>query len=272
MHLFTRYPSDRKAALSRGLKPRTFQVLKRVIFNNFKKIPKMAFPTNSTCPVVALPTLTGCTVPFRQSKIKKILAINSTVTTAELTALLPAALGGAGTSVTITAGLNALVTNNKLKASPIIGGVTVAEPATTTITNTNACAPINVVTGQDITFNSTSGSTALTSTFVTSGQGIILDWQEREWWSKFNNCFFGGLFLVDCDSNLYYLLNNNFDCVAATGASAFPTLSATANLTIDETGIWTWKGKISSSTGFTIRPAFNLGAITGAGAANSVLL
>ena len=232
----------------------------------------MAFPTNSTCPVVVLPALTGCTVPFRQTKIKKILAINSTITVAELTALLPAALGGAGTSTTITAGLNALVTNNKLKASPVIGGVTVAEPAITTITNTNACSPINIVTGQDITFNSTSGSTALTSTFVASGQGIILDWQERQWWSRFNNCFFGGLFLVDCDGNLYYVLNRDFDCVAAAGASAFPTLSAIANLTIDETGIWTWKGKISSSTGFTIMPAFNLGAITGAGAANPILL
>ena len=232
----------------------------------------MAFPTNSTCPVVALPTLTGCTVPFRQSKIKKILAINSTVTNAELAALLPAALGGAGTSASITAGLNALIANNKLKASPIIGGVTIAEPAITTITNTNACSPIDIVTGQDITFNSTSGSTALTSTFVASGQGIILDWQEREWWSKFNNCFFGGLFFVDCDSNLYYVLNRNIDCVAAAGSSAFPTLCGIGNLTIDETGIWTWKGKISSSTGFTIRPAFKLGAITGAGSANPILL
>ena len=109
----------------------------------------MAFPTNSTCPVVALPTLTGCTVPFRQSKIKKILAINSTITVAELTALLPAALGGAGTSTTITAGLNALVTNNKLKASPVIGGVTVAEPAITTITNTNACSLQDRIPGSD---------------------------------------------------------------------------------------------------------------------------
>ena len=205
----------------------------------------MAFPTNSTCPVVALPTLTGCTVPFRQSKIKKILAINSTITTAELTALLPAVLGGAGTSATITAGLNALVTNNKLKASPVIGGVTVAEPTITTITNTNACSPINIVTGQDITFNSTSGSTALTSTFVASGQGIILDWQERQWWSRFNNCFFGGLFLVDCDGNLYYVLNRDFDCVAAAGASSIPTSSARASLTIDESGLLAWEGKNS---------------------------
>lgn len=232
----------------------------------------MAFPVNITCTLPVMPTVGAC-VPFRLSKVKKLLAIRSDITVAEFNALLPVPLGGAGTSATITAALNALVTNGKLTASPIIGGMQIPEATITTITNTNACSPINIVTGQDITFNSTAGSTAATSSFVTTGgQGVINNWQEVEWWKKFGNCFYGGVFLVDCDSNLYYILNNNYHCSPALGASAFPTLSATTNLTIDELGVWTWKGKLSSSTGLTIMPAFNLGAITGAGAANPVLL
>lgn len=232
----------------------------------------MALTIGSTC---AQPTLTAVSAcqPYRTLKIKKFLLINGTITAAEAANLFPVGLGGVATAPTIVTGLNTLVANSKLSGSPTIGGFTIAAPSVTTLTDVDACKPVDIVTGQEATFKSSQASTAAAPVFTT-GLGATNAFIEWDYWYKVSGtsgCWSGAVMLVDCDLNLYYLLTNRFKCAPATGAAAFADTTITATMTVDPaTGVVTWEGKLSNTTGFTLQPILNLTS-TGI-AANAVLI
>ena len=239
----------------------------------------MGLIIGSTC---SQPTITevGKCMPIRLLKIKKLLAIKGTLLAADAVNLFPTGLGGTADSDAIVTVLNKLITGGAptvagtLVASPEIGGFTMSAAAVTTLSDVNACKPVNLVTGQEATFKSTQAETAETATFVTPDTGgEIGNYLEWDWWHKMSDttgCFSGNFFAVDCDLVLYYFLIKNFNCAPAEGAAAFADLTLTANMTTDgTTGAVTWEGKLSNTTGFIMQPVISL---TGTGVTPHPLL
>lgn len=218
------------------------------------------------------PTITdvGKCTPIRLLKIKKLLAIKGTLLAADAVNLFPAGLGGTAQSDDIVTVLNKLITGEAetvagtLVASPEIGGFTMAAATVATLSDVNACKPVNLVTGQEATFKSTQAETAAVATFVDPAGpgGEIGNYLEWDWWHKMSDttgCFSGNFFAVDCDLVLYYFLIKNFNCAPAEGAAAFADLTLTANMTTDgTTGAVTWEGKLSNTTGFIMQPVISL--------------
>lgn len=223
------------------------------------------------------PTITavGKCVPIRLLKIKKLLAIKGSLLAADAANLFPAGLGGTAQSDDIVTVLNKLIVDGELVASPEIGGFTMTAAAVTTLSDVNACKPVNLVTGQEATFKSTQAETAAVATFVDPAGpgGEIGNYLEWDWWHKMSDttgCFSGNFFAVDCDLVLYYFLIKNFNCAPAEGAAAFADLTLTANMTTDgTTGAVTWEGKLSNTTGFIMQPVISL---TGTGVTPNALL
>lgn len=223
----------------------------------------------------------GKCVPIRLLKIKKLLAIKGTLLAADAVNLFPTGLGGTAQSDDIVTVLNKLITGEAetaagtLVASPEIGGFTMSAAAVTTLSDVNACKPVNLVTGQEATFKSTQAETAEVATFVDPAGpgGEIGNYLEWDWWHKMSDttgCFSGNFFAVDCDLVLYYFLIKNFNCAPAEGAAAFADLTLTANMTTDgTTGAVTWEGKLSNTTGFIMQPVISL---TGTGVTPNALL
>lgn len=213
-------------------------------------------------------------MPIRLLKIKKLLAIKGSLLAADAANLFPLGLGGTAQSDDIVTVLNKLV-EGKLVASPEIGGFTMSAAAVTTLSDVNACKPVNLVTGQEATFKSTQAETAAVATFVDPAGpgGEIGNYLEWDWWHKMSDttgCFSGNFFAVDCDLVLYYFLIKNFNCAPAEGAAAFADLTLTANMTTDgTTGAVTWEGKLSNTTGFIMQPVISL---TGTGVTPNPLL
>lgn len=240
----------------------------------------MGLIIGSTC---SQPTITpvGKCVPIRLLKIKKLLAIKGTLLAKDAENLFPAGLGGTAQSDDIVTTLNILITGNAptiagtLVASPEIGGFTMAAATVATLSDVNACKPVNLVTGQEATFKSTQAETAAVATFVDPAGpgGEIGNYLEWDWWHKMSDttgCFSGNFFAVDCDLVLYYFLIKNFNCAPAEGAAAFADLTLTANMTTDgTTGAVTWEGKLSNTTGFIMQPVISL---TGTGVTPNALL
>ena len=240
----------------------------------------MGLIIGSTC---SQPTITevGKCVPIRLLKIKKLLAIKGSLLAADAANLFPAGLGGTAQSDDIVTVLNKLIVGGAptiagtLVASPEIGGFTMAAATVTTLSDVNACKPVNLVTGQEATFKSTQAETAAVATFVDPAGpgGEIGNYLEWDWWHKMSDttgCFSGNFFAVDCDLVLYYFLIKNFNCAPAEGAAAFADLTLTANMTTDgTTGAVTWEGKLSNTTGFIMQPVISL---TGTGVTPNPLL
>jgi hypothetical protein len=239
----------------------------------------MGLIIGSTC---SQPTITpvGKCVPIRLLKIKKLLAIKGSLLAADAANLFPKGLGGSAESDDIVTVLNKLIVGGEptvagtLVASPEIGGFTMTAAAVTTLSDVNACKPVNLVTGQEATFKSTQAETAAVATFVTPNPGgEIGNYLEWDWWHQMSDttgCFSGNFFAVDCDLVLYYFLIKNFNCSPAEGAAAFADLTLTANMTTDgTTGAVTWEGKLSNTTGFIMQPVISL---TGTGVTPNALL
>ena len=240
----------------------------------------MGLIIGSTC---SQPTITevGKCMPIRLLKIKKLLAIKGTLLAADAVNLKTAGLGGTAQSDDIVTVLNKLIVGGAptiagtLVASPEIGGFTMAAATVTTLSDVNACKPVNLVTGQEATFKSTQAETAAVATFVDKEGpgGEIGNYLEWDWWHKMSDttgCFSGNFFAVDCDLVLYYFLIKNFNCSPAEGAAAFADLTLTANMTTDgTTGAVTWEGKLSNTTGFIMQPVISL---TGTGVTPNALL
>ena len=240
----------------------------------------MGLIIGSTC---SQPTITevGKCMPIRLLKIKKLLAIKGTLLAADAANLKTAGLGGTAQSDDIVTVLNKLIVGGAptvagtLVASPEIGGFTMTAAAVTTLSDVNACKPVNLVTGQEATFKSTQAETAAVATFVDKDGpgGEIGNYLEWDWWHKMSDttgCFSGNFFAVDCDLVLYYFLIKNFNCAPAEGAAAFADLTLTANMTTDgTTGAVTWEGKLSNTTGFIMQPVISL---TGTGVTPNALL
>lgn len=234
----------------------------------------MGLIIGSTC---SQPTITevGKCMPIRLLKIKKLLAIKGSLLAADAVNLKTAGLGGTAQSDDIVTVLNKLITDGTLVASPEIGGFTMSAAAVTTLSDVNACKPVNLVTGQEATFKSTQAETAAVATFVDPAGpgGEIGNYLEWDWWHKMSDttgCFSGNFFAVDCDLVLYYFLIKNFNCAPAEGAAAFADLTLTANMTTDgTTGAVTWEGKLSNTTGFIMQPVISL---TGTGVTPNPLL
>lgn len=234
----------------------------------------MGLIIGSTC---SQPTITevGKCMPIRLLKIKKLLAIKGSLLAADAANLFPLGLGGTAQSDDIVTVLNKLVEGSKLVASPEIGGFTMSAAAVTTLSDVNACKPVNLVTGQEATFKSIQAETAAVATFVDPAGpgGEIGNYLEWDWWHKMSDttgCFSGNFFAVDCDLVLYYFLIKNFNCAPAEGAAAFADLTLTANMTTDgTTGAVTWEGKLSNTTGFIMQPVISL---TGTGVTPNPLL
>lgn len=233
----------------------------------------MGLIIGSTCSQPTITAVGKCT-PIRLLKIKKLLAIKGSLLAADAANLFPLGLGGTAQSDDIVTVLNKLTEGGILVASPEIGGFTMSAAAVTTLSDVNACKPVNLVTGQEATFKSTQAETAAVATFVnpdTGGEiGNYLEW---DWWHKMSDttgCFSGNFFAVDCDLVLYYFLIKNFNCAPAEGAAAFADLTLTANMTTDgTTGAVTWEGKLSNTTGFIMQPVISL---TGTGVTPNPLL
>lgn len=240
----------------------------------------MGLIIGSTC---SQPTITpvGKCVPVRLLKIKKLLAIKGDLLAADAANLFPAGLGGIAQSDDIVTVLNKLIVGgaptvaDTLVASPEIGGFTMTAATVTTLSDVNACKPVNLVTGQEATFKSTQAETEEKATFVNreGPGGEIGNYLEWDWWHKMSDttgCFSGNFFAVDCDLVLYYFLIKNFNCAPAEGAAAFADLTLTANMTTDgTTGAVTWEGKLSNTTGFIMQPVISL---TGTGVTPNPLL
>lgn len=240
----------------------------------------MGLIIGSTC---SQPTITevGKCMPIRLLKIKKLLAIKGSLLAADAVNLKTAGLGGTAQSDDIVTVLNKLITGGAptiagtLVASPEIGGFTMAAATVATLSDVNACKPVNLVTGQEATFKSTQAETAAVATFVDPAGpgGEIGNYLEWDWWHKMSDttgCFSGNFFAVDCDLVLYYFLIKNFNCAPAEGAAAFADLTLTANMTTDgTTGAVTWEGKLSNTTGFIMQPVISL---TGTGVTPNALL
>lgn len=234
----------------------------------------MGLIIGSTC---SQPTITevGKCMPIRLLKIKKLLAIKGSLLAADAANLFPLGLGGTAQSDDIVTVLNKLVEGTLVASSPEIGGFTMSAAAVTTLSDVNACKPVNLVTGQEATFKSTQAETAAVATFVDPAGpgGEIGNYLEWDWWHKMSDttgCFSGNFFAVDCDLVLYYFLIKNFNCAPAEGAAAFADLTLTANMTTDgTTGAVTWEGKLSNTTGFIMQPVISL---TGTGVTPNPLL
>jgi hypothetical protein len=177
----------------------------------------MGLIIGSTC---SQPTITevGKCMPIRLLKIKKLLAIKGTLLAADAANLKTAGLGGTAQSDDIVTTLNKLITGGAptiagtLVASPEIGGFTMAAATVTTLSDVNACKPVNLVTGQEATFKSTQAETAAVATFVDPAGpgGEIGNYLEWDWWHKMSDttgCFSGNFFAVDCDLVLILFLN-----------------------------------------------------------------
>lgn len=239
----------------------------------------MGLIIGSTCSQPKIVAVGKC-MPIRLLKIKKLLAIKGSLLAADAANLFPVGLGGTAQSDDIVTVLNKLITGGAptiagtLVASPEIGGFTMSAAAVTTLSDVNACKPVNLVTGQEATFKSTQAETAAVATFVTPDTGgEIGNYLEWDWWHKMSDttgCFSGNFFAVDCDLVLYYFLIKNFNCAPAEGAAAFADLTLTANMTTDgTTGAVTWEGKLSNTTGFIMQPVISL---TGTGVTPNPLL
>lgn len=233
----------------------------------------MGLIIGSTCSQPTITAVGKCT-PIRLLKIKKLLAIKGSLPAEDAANLFPLGLGGTAQSDDIVTVLNKLV-EGRLVASPEIGGFTMSAAAVTTLSDVNACKPVNLVTGQEATFKSTQAETAAVATFVDPAGpgGEIGNYLEWDWWHKMSDttgCFSGNFFAVDCDLVLYYFLIKNFNCAPAEGAAAFADLTLTANMTTDgTTGAVTWEGKLSNTTGFIMQPVISL---TGTGVTPNPLL
>lgn len=234
----------------------------------------MGLIIGSTCSQPRITAVGKCT-PIRLLKIKKLLAIKGTLLAADAANLFPLGLGGTAQSDDIVTVLIKLTEAGTLVASPEIGGFTMSAAAVTTLSDVNACKPVNLVTGQEATFKSTQAETAAVATFVDPAGpgGEIGNYLEWDWWHKMSDttgCFSGNFFAVDCDLVLYYFLIKNFNCAPAEGAAAFADLTLTANMTTDgTTGAVTWEGKLSNTTGFIMQPVISL---TGTGVTPNPLL
>lgn len=236
----------------------------------------MGLIIGSTCSQPRIREVGKC-MPIRLLKIKKLLAIKGSLLAADAVNLFPAGLGGTAQSDDIVTVLNKLITDEAgtLVASPEIGGFTMAAATVATLSDVNACKPVNLVTGQEATFKSTQAETAAVATFVDPAGpgGEIGNYLEWDWWHKMSDttgCFSGNFFAVDCDLVLYYFLIKNFNCAPAEGAAAFADLTLTANMTTDgTTGAVTWEGKLSNTTGFIMQPVISL---TGTGVTPNALL
>lgn len=240
----------------------------------------MGLIIGSTCSQHRITEVGKC-MPIRLLKIKKLLAIKGTLLAADAVNLFPTGLGGTAQSDDIVTVLNKLITGGAptiegtLVASPEIGGFTMAAATVATLSDVNACKPVNLVTGQEATFKSTQAETAAVATFVDPAGpgGEIGNYLEWDWWHNMSDttgCFSGNFFAVDCDLVLYYFLIKNFNCAPAEGAAAFADLTLTANMTTDgTTGAVTWEGKLSNTTGFIMQPVISL---TGTGVTPSALL
>jgi hypothetical protein len=233
----------------------------------------MGLIIGSTCSQPTITAVGKCT-PIRLLKIKKLLAIKGILLAADAVNLFPTGLGGTAQSDDIVTVLNKL-SEGILVASPEIGGFTMAAATVATLSDVNACKPVNLVTGQEATFKSTQAETAAVATFVDPAGpgGEIGNYLEWDWWHKMSDttgCFSGNFFAVDCDLVLYYFLIKNFNCAPAEGAAAFADLTLTANMTTDgTTGAVTWEGKLSNTTGFIMQPVISL---TGTGVTPNALL
>ncbi len=222
----------------------------------------MALLIGSSC---TQPTLTavGACVPYRTLKIKKFILIKSSIIAADAANLYTVGLGGIATAPDVVTQLNAWAAASPalVVGTPAIGGFAVAAPSITTLTDVNACTTVDIITGQEASFKSAQASTASSAVFTT-GTGALNAFQEWDFWNKVSSatgCWSGSVMLVDCDLNLYYLLSAKINCNTLKGAAAFADITLTANMETDATtGVVTWNGKISNTTGFILQPILNL--------------